>query len=195
MIRKSPMTKGRSSTMAREANRSPKTFWTARATAIPPTPRPATSAVISTPRLSSDRRSTIAHKRSFTRKLSAPNHGGGASVLLKATGLVALNDDGCGRGAPESRLDEERDDREAGQHIPPALGEIEDLRARNCSQQQNEKQLRSPQQAGDEIGPVGLRLLRDLADAANGNAQDEAKDQQVTTATASATVQACSVFP
>jgi hypothetical protein len=56
----SPTTNGRSSVMDSDASRSPNTFCTASATAIPPMPRPATSVVMLTPRLSSVSSSTSA---------------------------------------------------------------------------------------------------------------------------------------
>ena len=46
-----PTTNGWSSTIASEANRSPRMFWAAKAIAMPPMPRPATRAVTSNPRL------------------------------------------------------------------------------------------------------------------------------------------------
>ena len=51
---KSPISKGRSRTIESEENRSLRMFWVASAMAMPPTPRPATSAVMSMPRLSSE---------------------------------------------------------------------------------------------------------------------------------------------
>ena len=53
IVRLSPTTNGLSSAIDSEANRSPSTFCSASATATPPTPRPASSAVMLTPRFSS----------------------------------------------------------------------------------------------------------------------------------------------
>ncbi len=56
ITRKSPTLNGLSSAIDSEASRSPSTFCTARAMAMPPTPRPAISAVMSMPRLASSSR-------------------------------------------------------------------------------------------------------------------------------------------
>lgn len=58
---KSPTSKGLSTAMASEANRSPKMFCTASATAIPPTPRLAMKAVMFTPTLDKMASSTTLH--------------------------------------------------------------------------------------------------------------------------------------
>ena len=59
--RKSPTTKGLSNTIDRDANKSPRIVCMARATAIPPTPNPATRVVILKPRLSRTSNNTIDH--------------------------------------------------------------------------------------------------------------------------------------
>ncbi|MNP27737.1 hypothetical protein D3C76_1206640 [compost metagenome] len=61
MTMKSPTSNGLSTAMDNEANRSPRMFCTASATAIPPTPRLATKAVMFTPRLESIASSTTDH--------------------------------------------------------------------------------------------------------------------------------------
>ena len=81
---KSPTTKGLSTMIDSEAKRSPRMFCTASATAMPPTPRPATSAVTSTPRLSSATSSTIDHSRMRAIRFSAPRLVAAAALLATA---------------------------------------------------------------------------------------------------------------
>jgi len=69
---KSPTTKGLSRTIEREARRSPRTFWTARATAIPPIPMEATRVVTLTPRFWRARRTKTLQTRSRITKPIAP---------------------------------------------------------------------------------------------------------------------------
>ena len=64
----SPTANGLSNAMEREARRSPSTVCTASATAMPPTPRPVTSAVMFTPRLSRATSSTSVQIVSLTTK-------------------------------------------------------------------------------------------------------------------------------
>jgi hypothetical protein len=70
-ITKSPITNGLSSTMESEPKRSPSTFCTASATAIPPTPSPARSGVTWMPRFASTMSSRIVQRNSRPMKPSA----------------------------------------------------------------------------------------------------------------------------
>lgn len=59
---KSPTRNGLSTTIEMEANRSPSTFWRAKAIATPAIPSPAMRAVMSTPMFSSAMRRTTVHR-------------------------------------------------------------------------------------------------------------------------------------
>ena len=88
---KSPGRNGLSNMMAREAKRSPRMLWTARAIAMPPTPRPAISAVTSTPKLARtssrddgpDRHLTQERDEAHRGDARAADHGLAPAVMLQ----------------------------------------------------------------------------------------------------------------
>ena len=139
------MTNGRSSVIDSEANRSPSTFCTARATAMPPIPRPATSAVMSTPRLSSVSSNTSAQMTTFTMNPMMPSDPTAARSVVMLRRRFRSSHARRGSDSPDAGLPEQRDSDGGGDDALRRWALCEPLRADEQGERNEEQQRRATQ--------------------------------------------------
>ena len=143
----SPRTNGRSSVIDSDANRSPRMFCAASATAMPPMPRPASSGLIWMPRLPSVSSSTNDQIVNRAMKPMMPSEPAAARSTVSVLRCLRSSAASTRSRRPQADLPEARD------------GEHREQRARQLGRQL--QRLQSEEHRGDQQEPDG-RAARDV---------------------------------